>query len=201
MKPGQCELIRNKPQPAHSSIRRARLFGSRARGMYARAPFRREFLLLAVSSLAQSPNTLEPLLAAFPNCPPFCVGRQEKSGGRQEMTGKSGANPETRHIRLMLCWFPAKKTGVCWSQTGGSRNRREIAGKRGRQLGKAVKSGRSLGYERKVALSLLLAMPQTRQLSQHPSHFPPVLLRDPVTPCHDRVQEAARAGCVPRIGN
>jgi hypothetical protein len=62
-----------------------------------------------------------------------------KSGGRQEMRGKSGANPETPHIRLMLCWFPAEKPGVCWGQTGDSRKRREIAGKRGRQLGKAVK--------------------------------------------------------------
>jgi hypothetical protein len=101
-------------------------------------------------------STLEPLLIAFPNCPPFSVadreksgGRQEKagiaarkghkSGGRQEMRGQSGANPETPHIRLVLCWFPAEKPGVCWGQTGNSRKRREIAGKRGRRLGKLSK--------------------------------------------------------------
>ena len=61
------------------------------------------------------------------------------------MRRKSGAKPETPQICLMLCWFPAKKPGVCWGQTGDRRKRREIAGKRGeaaaRQLGKAVKSG------------------------------------------------------------
>ena len=63
------------------------------------------------------------------------------------MRGKSV--PTQKHIRLMLCWFPAKKPGVCWGQTGNSRKRREIAGKRGRQLGKAVKSV-VLGRERRM---------------------------------------------------
>jgi hypothetical protein len=86
-------------------------------------------------------TTLEPLLTAFPNCPPFSGGRQEKSGGRyeksgncsskraqksggrQEMRGKSGANPETWHIR---------QTGVCRGQSekeGNSRKKGEAAGK------------------------------------------------------------------------
>ena len=55
-----------------------------------------------------------------------------KSGGRQEMRGKSGANPETPQICLMLCWFPAEKPGVCWGQRVNSRKRREIVGKRGK---------------------------------------------------------------------
>jgi hypothetical protein len=55
------------------------------------------------------------------------------------MRGKSGANPETQQISLMLCWFPAEKPGVCWGQRANSRKRREIVGKRGKQTEKLLK--------------------------------------------------------------
>ena len=34
------------------------------------------------------------------------------------MRGKSSANLETPHIRLMLCWFPAEKPGCLLSEKG-----------------------------------------------------------------------------------
>ena len=58
-----------------------------------------------------------------------------KSGGRQEMRGKSGANPETPHIRFMMCWFPAEtrvSAGAKQGQSekeGNSREKAEAAGK------------------------------------------------------------------------